>query len=96
MASSRSSTPVTDVDAAELVGKLRSAKLLEGYRGSPPGGRAALETMITRVSALVDAIPELQELDLNPVKVLRPGDGVIAVDGRMRIGASQPALDQRM
>jgi hypothetical protein len=40
---------------------------------------------VIRVSALVDSIPELRELDLNPVKVLPPQQGVIVVDGRMRI-----------
>ena len=35
--------------------------------------------------ALVESVPELQEFDLNPVKVLAPGAGVIALDGRMRL-----------
>jgi hypothetical protein len=40
-----------------------------------------------KVSALVAIIPELQDLDLNPIKVLEPGSGAIVVDGRMRVGA---------
>ncbi|HLK13108.1 MAG TPA: GNAT family N-acetyltransferase [Candidatus Binatia bacterium] len=79
-------TPVTDVDAAEMVGRLRAARLLDGYRGSPPGDRAALVGVIQRVSALVEVLPELRELDLNPVKVLPPGRGAIAVDARVRLG----------
>lgn len=78
-------TPVTDVDAREMIDRLRSSKLLAGFRGSPPGDRAALESVILRVSALVRIVPELLELDLNPVKVLMPGQGAIAVDGRMRL-----------
>ena len=78
-------TPVTDVDAAEMIDKLRSAKLLDGYRGAPPGDRAALVSIIMRVSALVEIVPELRELDLNPVKVLEPGRGALAVDGRLRV-----------
>ncbi len=77
--------PVTDIDAAEMLGRLRSGKLLDGYRGAPPGDRAALIEIITRVSAIVDIIPELRELDLNPIKVLAPGEGAIVVDGRMRL-----------
>jgi acyl-CoA synthetase (NDP forming) len=46
----------------------------------------ALEEVIRRVAALVEVIPELRELDLNPVKVLERGRGAIVVDGRMRIG----------
>jgi len=38
-----------------------------------------------RLSALVEVVPELTELDLNPVKVLAPGEGAIVVDGRMRV-----------
>jgi acetate---CoA ligase (ADP-forming) len=79
-------TPVTDVDAAEMIGKLRAARLLDGYRGQPPGDRDALALVIQRVSALVEAVPEIRELDLNPVKVLPPCQGAIVVDGRMRIG----------
>jgi acetyl coenzyme A synthetase (ADP forming)-like protein len=79
-------TPVTDVDAVEMVSRLRSARLLEGYRGSPPGDHDALIDVILRVSALVELVPELRELDLNPVKVLPPGQGAVVVDGRMRVG----------
>ncbi|MFN2425476.1 MAG: acetate--CoA ligase family protein, partial [Candidatus Binatia bacterium] len=77
--------PVSDVDAEEMLAKLRSSALLAGYRGAPPGDRAALVGLIQRVSALVEALPELVELDLNPVKVLTPGSGAIAVDGRLRL-----------
>jgi acetyl coenzyme A synthetase (ADP forming)-like protein len=79
-------TPVTDVDAADMINKLRASKLMDGYRGAPPADRDALISVIMRVSALVEVVPELRELDLNPVKVLAPGQGAIVVDGRMRIG----------
>lgn len=78
--------PVTDVDAAEMLAKLRATKLLDGYRGAPPGDRDALISVVMRLSALVEIVPEVCELDLNPVKVLAPGQGAIAVDGRMRVG----------
>jgi len=78
--------PVTDIDATEMIGKLRSSRLLDGYRGSSPGDRDALAHLIQRVSALIEIIPELLEFDLNPIKVLSPGSGAIPVDGRMRIG----------
>ncbi len=77
--------PVSDVDAEEMLEKLRSEKLLKGYRGAPPGDRQALVGLIQRVSALIDIAPEILELDLNPVKVLAPGEGAIVVDGRMRV-----------
>jgi acyl-CoA synthetase (NDP forming) len=77
--------PVTDVDAAEMVDRLRMGRLLDGYRGAPPGDRAALVEAVQRVSALVEAVPELVEMDLNPLKVLPPGRGVVAVDARIRV-----------
>ena len=69
-----------------MISRLRSAKLLEGYRGAPAGDKAGLASVIQKVSALVEIVPELRELDLNPVKVLVPGEGAIVVDGRMRVG----------
>jgi acetyl coenzyme A synthetase (ADP forming)-like protein len=78
-------TPVTDVDAREMLASLKGSRLLDGYRGSPAADRAALVDVILRVSALVEAVPELCELDLNPVKVLAPGQRAIVVDARMRI-----------
>jgi acetate---CoA ligase (ADP-forming) len=68
-----------------MIASLRTARLLDGYRGAPPGDRAALVEVIRRVSALVDIVPELRELDLNPVTVLEPGKGVVALDARIRI-----------
>jgi acetate---CoA ligase (ADP-forming) len=79
-------TPVSRLDAEEMIASVRSAKLLDGYRGAPPGDRAALAGLIQRVSALVDVVPEIRELDLNPVKVLEPGRGGVVVDARVRIG----------
>jgi acyl-CoA synthetase (NDP forming) len=78
-------TPVTDTDAAEMLDRLRSTRLLDGYRGATPGDRAALISIVQRISALIEVAPEISELDLNPVKVLAPGKGAIVVDARMRI-----------
>jgi acyl-CoA synthetase (NDP forming) len=75
--------PVTDVDADEMIKGLRASPLLDGYRGAPPGDREALISIILKVSALIDVVPELAELDLNPIKVLAPGKGAIVVDARM-------------
>lgn len=78
-------TPVTDADATEMLDALRSKPLLDGYRGLPPADRPALIDVIRRISALVEIVPELRELDLNPVKVLAPGKGCVVVDARMRL-----------
>jgi acyl-CoA synthetase (NDP forming) len=80
-------TPVSDVDAAEMLAGLRSGRLLDGYRGAAAGDRAALIETIRRVSALVEVVPEICDLELNPVIVRAPGEGVIAVDARLRLAA---------
>jgi acyl-CoA synthetase (NDP forming) len=79
-------TPVSDLDAAEMLGSLHSSRLLDGYRGAPAADREALVSVILQVSALVESVPELLDLDLNPVKVLPAGQGAVVIDGRMRIG----------
>jgi hypothetical protein len=79
--------PVSDIDAAEMIGKLRAGTLLDGYRGAPAGDRNALIQVLQKVSALVEIIPKFQDLDLNPIKILEPGRGVVAVDARMRIAS---------
>jgi acetate---CoA ligase (ADP-forming) len=79
-------TPVSDRDAEEMVASLRLSAVLDGYRGAPAGDRRALLDLVRRVSALTDVLPELRELDLNPVRVLEPGHGVLVLDARLRIG----------
>ena len=76
-------TPVTDLDAADMLDRLRGRALLDGFRGAPHADRAALIDVMLRVGALVEALPELVELDLNPVIVLPRG--AVPVDARMRL-----------
>ncbi len=83
--------PISDLDAAEMIDRLRLRPLFDGYRGSPPADRAALITLLQRLSALVEDMPELRELDLNPVRVRRPGEGAIVVDARIRVGRGATA-----
>jgi hypothetical protein len=66
--------PLTDVDAAAIWQGLRAARLLTGDRGSEPVDIAALEELLLRLARLADDVPEVAELDLNPVRA-RP-DGV--------------------
>jgi acetyl coenzyme A synthetase (ADP forming)-like protein len=59
--------PATTEDALSMLDGIAAAEILRGVRGAPPVDRAALATMIERVSALVADFPEISELDLNPV-----------------------------
>lgn len=75
-----------------MIGEVKAAKLLEGYRGEPPGDIDALVDLLRRVSALIEDNPEVAEMDLNPVKALRPGEGVKVVDARVRVRPVQGAV----
>jgi acyl-CoA synthetase (NDP forming) len=66
---------------------VRAAPLLSGDRGVPPVDIAALADALLRVSRLADDLPEVSELDLDPV-VARE-DGVWCVDVRVRISPAQ-------
>ena len=79
--------PLTDVDAAELVREPRSAPLWQGYRGAPPGDLAALEDLLVRIGRLADDVPELAELDLNPV-IVGPS-GISLPDARVRVARAR-------
>src|SRR5262249_14803168 len=59
--------PVTDTDAAAMWGSLRSAPLLTGFRGQLAVDTAAVEDLVERLGRLAEDLPELAELDLNPV-----------------------------
>jgi acyl-CoA synthetase (NDP forming)/GNAT superfamily N-acetyltransferase len=82
--------PLTDADAARMIRSIRAAPLLLGHRGTPAADLAALSGVLLRVSRLAEDLPEIAELDLNPV-IARP-DGAFAVDARIRV-TSQAAAD---
>jgi acyl-CoA synthetase (NDP forming) len=77
--------PLSDLDAREMLDQLRGKPLLDGFRGGPAADRAALVDVLQRIAALVEVVPELVELDLNPVIVLQPGQGAIVADARLRL-----------
>jgi hypothetical protein len=66
---------------------LKSAALLDGYRGSPALDVAALARLITRIGQLLLAEPALRELDLNPVILYPKGEGVVALDALLLVDA---------
>jgi acetate---CoA ligase (ADP-forming) len=76
-------TPITDLDAAEMLRELMTFPLLDGYRGATRMDTAALEDALLRVSALVEDQPGIAELDLNPLMALPRG--AVVVDARIRV-----------
>lgn len=85
--------PLTERDADDMIGALRGAALLKGHRGAAPADIAALRDVLLRVSALVTACPEIQELDINPLRVL--SRGAHALDVRIRVGLPAPPKRSR-
>jgi acetyl coenzyme A synthetase (ADP forming)-like protein len=83
-------TPVTDVDLDEMLHGLKMWPLFEGYRGQPPLDGTALRSLLLRVSIMVEDLPHIVELDLNPVLVGAIGEGCIVLDARLRIGTPHP------
>jgi acyl-CoA synthetase (NDP forming) len=75
-----------------MIDELKAARLLRGYRGAPPVDEQALRDVLLRVSALLTICPEVQELDINPVKVLSSGARVVDVRVRIDRPAAAPAM----
>lgn len=61
--------PFSELDAAEMIGEVRGARILDGVRGAKPADVAALKKLLVQVSELVTRNPEIEELDLNPIFV---------------------------
>ncbi len=81
--------PLTDVDAHELVHEGKAGRLVAGFRRAPADADA-LADLVLRLSRLADDLPEVAELDLNPVLAL--AEGCIAVDARVRVQRAAPSL----
>ena len=81
--------PLTTTDADDLIHSIRAAPLLLGRGGQPPASIAALRDALLRVSRLADDLPEVAELDLNPV--IACADGATVVDARVRVSAHAAA-----
>jgi acetyl coenzyme A synthetase (ADP forming)-like protein len=77
--------PLTDRDADELVNGGKAGQLVRGFRGAPPADATALVNLVHRLSRLAVDLPEVAELDLNPIIAL--SDGCVAVDARIRLRA---------
>ncbi len=75
--------PLNSVLAGDMIARTRIARLLAGYRNLPAADIDAISRTLVQISNLVEDLPELVELDINPL--LADGHGVIALDARMRI-----------
>ena len=73
--------PVNETEALDMLGSIKAQEMLDGVRGAAAVDRKALAKILVNVSALLDAFPEISELDLNPV--FATSKGATAVDARI-------------
>ena len=80
--------PLSAREASEMIRSLAIYPLLTGFRGAAGADLAALEGVLLRIGAMVEAHHEIAELDLNPV--MAGPDGAMAVDARIRVADAPP------
>jgi acetate---CoA ligase (ADP-forming) len=75
--------PLTDIDPDYMFSQLKGFPLLQGWRGSTPRDIDALREVLLRFSALIEDIPEIAAVEINPLMVFDQGKGTMAVDARI-------------
>lgn len=75
--------PLDRTAALEMIAATKIYRILKGYRGQPPADLEALAEGLVRLAALMVQVPEIQEVDLNPVRVLPQGQGFLVLDARI-------------
>jgi acyl-CoA synthetase (NDP forming) len=78
--------PIERSDAEDMINEIKGKKLLEGYRGQEPADVAYLQQMLLKLSDFVNATPEIEEIDMNPVFAYK--DGAVVVDARIILSAA--------
>ena len=76
-------SPVSHIEASDMIHSLKSYKIIQGIRGQEGVNEEAFADAIVRLSALCEAAPEIAEMDINPL--LGNLKGVVAVDARIRL-----------
>ncbi|MBU2431697.1 MAG: acetate--CoA ligase family protein, partial [Proteobacteria bacterium] len=77
--------PTNQKELDHRIRRLKSYKILQGTRGNKKADINAYLDLIEKISHLMAAFPDIQELDLNPVRVFEDGSGAVALDARIRI-----------
>jgi acetyltransferase len=87
--------PLSARQARDLLDQTAAGKLLAGFRGAPPADLDAAVDVIVRLAQIMVDLPEIAEIEINPLMVMTQGGGAAAVDARVRTGgpvAAPPAL----
>jgi acetyltransferase len=78
--------PLTEPEAEFLLTRTWAGRKLAGFRNLPPADREATLDVLYRLAQLAADFPQLSEIEINPLRVLPAGQGVVAVDVRLRVG----------
>lgn len=78
-------TPVTPAEADRMLERTWAGRRMKGFRGAPASDREAVQDIIARIGTLMDDLPEIMEVEINPVRVFPGSKGVLAIDVRIRI-----------
>lgn len=78
--------PLDLAAAQELIAQTKISRILRGYRGQGPSDLQALAQVLVLLSAFMLEFPQIQEVDLNPVRIFPAGQGCLALDARMIVG----------
>lgn len=73
--------PIEKMDAVQMMEEIQGKKLLGGYRGKEAADKETLQNMLVKLSDFVNATPEIEEIDMNPVFAY--SDGAAVVDARI-------------
>jgi acetyltransferase len=77
--------PLTKADIEGLISETWAGRKLAGFRSLPPADQPAVADCLRRLSQLATDLPELTEIEINPLRVLKNGDGCVALDARARV-----------
>jgi acyl-CoA synthetase (NDP forming) len=79
--------PLTQAEAEGLLARTWAGRRLSGYRHLPPADREQTIETLLRLGQLAADWPQIAEIEINPLRVLQPGQGVVALDARARLAA---------
>jgi len=82
--------PIDEKDTGEMIGEVKGAALLAGFRGAPTADMESLVKACAAVSRLMLDHPEIESLDINPIRVLAKGSGCLALDVKMGVREEGP------
>ena len=83
--------PITQIEAERMIKNTWAGKKLAGFRNLPSGDKNAVLKTIYRVAQLIADFPQISDIEINPLRVFSPGEGVITIDSRVRIKKSSEA-----